>query len=369
MVSATSSHSPAPGEVCSTIVVADADPRVRAAFHRYLDGASRVLEATTGAEAIELVRVERAAGGRIDAAYVDVDTEGLDLVRTILALDPDVMCVAMGADHDAKVRHAVALGSQIRREAEASVERARLEAERRLANKLEGIGQLAAGIAHEINTPTQYILSNAEMLDLVLVDLPGLGDDIHDAVRSIVSGAKSIARIVGAMREFSRSDAPEMRPADLNRAVQATLEVVRHEYRQVAEIELALGDLPQVHCHVGEIQQVLANLIVNAAHAIDRREPRIDGRIRIESAHDRARNRVELAISDNGVGIPAEIRDRVFDPFFTTKPIGRGTGQGLAIAHNVVARHAGALAFDSTPGVGTRFVVSLPVRGPIRGTP
>jgi signal transduction histidine kinase len=276
------------------------------------------------------------------------------------------------------------------------VERTRLEDERRLANKLEGIGQLAAGIAHEINTPTQYILSNAEMLELVLAEwlpaietlataarrwpdeaggararelieqLPVLDSDLNEAVTSILSGAKSIARIVGAMREFSRSDAPEMRPADLNRAIRATLEVVRHEYRHVADVELALGELPQVHCHVGEIQQVLANLIVNAAHAIDRREPKTQGTIRIESLHDKARGRVEIAVSDDGIGIPPENRDRVFDPFFTTKPVGRGTGQGLAIAHNVVARHSGQLTFDSTPGVGTRFLVSMPVRGPVR---
>jgi signal transduction histidine kinase len=188
-------------------------------------------------------------------------------------------------------------------------------------------------------------------------------------VTSILSGAKSIARIVGAMREFSRSDAPEMRPADLNRAIHATLEVVRHEYRQIADVDLALGDLPQVQCHVGEIQQVVANLIVNAAHAIDRREPKTQGIIRIESLHDKARGRIEIAISDNGIGIPPENRDRVFDPFFTTKPVGRGTGQGLAIAHNVVARHSGVLTFESTPGVGTRFLVSLPVRGPTRDRP
>ncbi len=276
------------------------------------------------------------------------------------------------------------------------VERTRLEDERRLANKLEGIGQLAAGIAHEINTPTQYILSNAEMLESVLAEwlpaietlataggslpdeaggararqlideLPALDSDLTAAVTSILSGAKSIARIVGAMREFSRSDAPEMRPADLNRAVRATLEVVRHEYRDVADVQLALGELPQVHCHVGEIQQVLANLIVNAAHAIDRREPKTQGIIQIESLHDKARGRVEIAVSDNGIGIPPENRDRVFDPFFTTKPVGRGTGQGLAIAHNVVARHHGLLTFDSTPGMGTRFLVCLPVRGPVR---
>jgi two-component system, NtrC family, sensor kinase len=259
------------------------------------------------------------------------------------------------------------------------VERGRLEDERRLASKLEGIGQLASGIAHEINTPTQYILSNAEMLEDALLewlpstatltqsagsDLTELGSDLIAAVASILSGAKSIARIVGAMREFSRSDAPEMRPADLNRAVNAALEVVRHEYRQVADIELALGELPPVLCHVGEIQQVLANLIVNAAHAIERRERSTQGCIRIASSYDRTRGRVEISVSDNGIGIPPENCHRVFDPFFTTKPVGRGTGQGLAIAHNVVIRHAGLLTFETAIGVGTRFLISLPVRGP-----
>jgi signal transduction histidine kinase len=439
----------------STILVVDDDEGALADYDRHLSGHARLLAASSGDGAVELVRQEVAAGGQIHAAFVDVQlhgpVSGLETLRRILALDPEVMCVVVGADANQppdmitalftperrddwsyldrpfhgshlvqKARHVVAIWSRRRREAEAAaelarshaatasaldelrgvndrlrvemVERSRLENERRLANKLEGIGQLAAGIAHEINTPAQYILSNAEMLEFTLAEwlpalntllgsegpasgrapelaaeLPALGTDLEEGVRSILIGAKSIARIVGAMREFSRSDAPEMRPADLNRAVNATLEVVRHEYRQVADIELALGDLPQVHCHVGEIQQVLANLIVNAAHAIDRREPKIQGCIRIHSIHDKARGCVEISIADNGIGIPAEIRDRVFDPFFTTKPVGRGTGQGLAIAHNVVARHAGALRFESTTGVGTRFVVSLPVRGPGRG--
>jgi signal transduction histidine kinase len=438
----------------STILVVDRDENTLAAYHHHLSGHARLLAASSGQDAVELVRRELAAGGQVHAAFVDVQLagtfDGLETMRRILALDTEVMCVVVGAEPDQpsdtiralfaperrddwtyldrpfhgnhliqKARHAVATWSRRRREAEANaelarshaatadaldelrgandrlriemVERARLENERRLANKLEGIGQLAAGIAHEINTPTQYILSNAEMLEFtlaewlpaleamaraaepgsartqeMLAELPALGTDLDEAVRSILTGAKSIARIVGAMREFSRSDAPEMRPADLNRAINATLEVVRHEYRQVADIELALGELPQVHCHVGEIQQVLANLIVNAAHAIERREPKTHGCIRINSSHDKARGRIEISIADNGIGIPAEIHNRVFDPFFTTKPVGRGTGQGLAIAHNVVARHAGALTFESSTGVGTRFIVSLPVRGPVR---
>ncbi|HEY0987345.1 MAG TPA: hybrid sensor histidine kinase/response regulator [Kofleriaceae bacterium] len=440
----------------STILVVDHDERALAAYQQHLSSHARLLAASSGEGAEDLARRELAAGGQIHAAFVHVQLPGvvggLETLRRLLALDPEVMCVVVGADPDQspetiralftperrddwsyldgpfhgthlvqKARHAVATWSRRRREAEANaelarshaatadaldelrgandrlriemVERARLENERRLANKLEGIGQLAAGIAHEINTPAQYILSNAEMLEFTLAEwlptlelalrsadpvssapeklaeLPALGADLDEAVRSILIGAKSIARIVGAMREFSRSDAPEMRPADLNRAINATLEVVRHEYRQVADIDLALGDLPQVNCHVGEIQQVLANLIVNAAHAIDRREPKTHGCIKIHSRHDRARGRIEISIADNGIGIPAEIRDRVFDPVFTTKPVGRGTGQGLAIAHNVVARHAGDLTFESTMGVGTRFIVSLPVRGPGRDVP
>ena len=455
--SAASMHSHPLPDRPSTILVVDDDERALADYDKHLSSHARLLVASSGEGAVALVREELAAGGQIHAAFVHAQLHGvvggLETLRRILALDPEVMCVVVGADPDQppdtisalftperrddwsfldrpfhgnhllqRARHAVATWSRRRREAEANaelarshaatadaldelrgandrlrvemVERARLENERRLANKLEGIGQLAAGIAHEINTPAQYILSNAEMLEFTLADwlpalevvmrsvdsvsgraqdmlaeLPALGADLEEAVRSILIGAKSIARIVGAMREFSRSDAPEMRPADLNRAVNATLEVVRHEYRQVADIELTLGDLPQVHCHVGEIQQVLANLIVNAAHAIDRREPKTQGCIRIHSSHDKDRGCVEISISDNGIGIPAEIRDRVFDPFFTTKPVGRGTGQGLAIAHNVVARHAGALSFESTTGVGTRFVVSLPVRGPARNVP
>ena len=449
-------------DAAATIVVLDQDVET---YRGQLAPVARVLGASSSEQAIDLVRVELASGGQVQAVFVDLAMPGgLGTLRELLALDSSMSCVVVTAGDPPfdeigglltgercddwevlhrpfapgavlhRARHAVASWARRRDAGRAAdlehriaaanaelvrshaatagvlaelrgandrlriemVERTRLEDERRLANKLEGIGQLAAGIAHEINTPTQYILSNAEMLESVLAEwlpaietlasagrswpeeaggararqlideLPALDEDLNAAVTSILSGAKSIARIVGAMREFSRSDAPEMRPADLNRAIHATLEVVRHEYRDVADVELALGELPHVHCHVGEIQQVLANLIVNAAHAIDRREPKTQGIIQIESLHDRARGRVEISVSDNGIGIPSENRDRVFDPFFTTKPVGRGTGQGLAIAHNVVARHSGLLTFDSTPGVGTRFLVSLPVRGPVR---
>lgn len=277
-------------------------------------------------------------------------------------------------------------------------ERKLLESQLKQAQKLESIGQLAAGIAHEINTPIQYIGDNTAFLRDVFrgvgdalaryrraalspealrdaerfareADIEFLLEEAPKAITQTLDGVAQVARIVKAMKEFSHPSGEEKSPVDLNRALENVVAVARNEWKYVAEVGLDLAaDLPPVDGLAGELNQVFLNLLVNAAHAV--REGGGGGantgviRIRTRQVGDA----VEVRIADSGCGIPADIRDRVFDPFFTTKPVGQGTGQGLAIAHAVVVqRHGGSLAFESEVGRGTTFIVRLPVRdaGPL----
>ena len=255
-----------------------------------------------------------------------------------------------------------------------------IEADLDRAQKLEAVGRLAAGIAHEITTPIQYIgdsmhfLKSAfeEMLTVAAaagrpqdgnptVDLPFLHEEVPRAIDRIMEGVQRVATIVGAMKEFAHPDAAEKTPADLNRALETTLLIARSEYKYVATPQLYLGEIPKITCNVGELSQVFLNLIVNSAHGLaDAGRDSETGTIIIRSAL--VEGCVELQFEDNGCGIPPEIVDRIYDPFFTTKEIGRGTGQGLAIARTIIVdRHSGSINVASTPGVGTCFTLRLPV--------
>ena len=269
------------------------------------------------------------------------------------------------------------------------------------AQKLESVGQLAAGIAHEINTPTQYIGDNVRFLKDAFEDLKSLlmsyerrlspagrerfprtepegrvaADEIDPAyllgeipkaIDQTLEGVDRVAALVNAMKEFSHPDTKEKAPMDLNRAIAATITVARNEWKYVADMETQFdSSLPPVPCHTGEINQVVLNLIVNAAHAIGdaaRQGGRQRGIITIET--HRCVEWAEIRIKDTGTGIPEEVRTRVFDPFFTTKEVGKGTGQGLAIARSVVVdKHGGSLQFETEEGTGTTFIVRLPYDG------
>lgn len=274
----------------------------------------------------------------------------------------------------------------------------RMELESRSSQKLEAIGQLAAGIAHEINTPTQFANDSVHFLKEALTAQQTMldkcrelkarflaGDDAHalvedfdqteqaldleyireqgpPAVLSAIEGLSCIATIVRAMKEFSHPDAAEKYPADVNAALLATLTIAKNEYKYVAEVETHFGNLPEVHCHLGALNQVFLNLIVNAAHAIAEINGTTGtmGRICIRTQVEERFLRID--ISDTGAGIPEAIRDRVFDPFFTTKEVGKGIGQGLAIARAIVCgRHGGTIVFDSETGKGTTFTVHIPI--------
>jgi PAS domain S-box-containing protein len=268
-------------------------------------------------------------------------------------------------------------------------ERDRLEDNLRQAQKLEAIGQLAAGIAHEINTPTQYVGDNLRFLkesfgelDSLLTKLVEAGgtparallgeadfdylkEEIPRALNQSLEGVDRVAKIVRAMKEFSHP-AREKTATDLNRAIQSTITVASNEWKYVAEVEMDLdSNMPTVHCSPAEFNQVVLNMVVNAAHAIadvvgDGGKGK--GKIRVKTRSDGEWAVVE--ISDTGAGMPAHIQQRIFEPFFTTKEVGKGTGQGLAIAHNVIVdKHSGTIKVVSAPGKGTTFIIRLPIGG------
>jgi signal transduction histidine kinase len=279
-------------------------------------------------------------------------------------------------------------------------ERKMLEKQLAQTQKLRSIGQLTSGIAHEINTPTQYVGDNIRFLkdafedmirvlradaDLIAdarrggvtddrlqrlqdcrndVDLDYLMAEIPEAIRQSLEGVERISKIVCAMKEFAHPGCEEKTSADLNHIIDTTLTVARNEWKYVADMHTDFDrSLPPVPCLPAEIGQVILNMVVNAAHAIqDRVKQGRASKGVIAIATRRHDDWAEIRISDTGGGIPEEIRHRIFDPFFTTKAIGRGTGQGLAICYPVIVeKHGGRVFFDSEVGQGTTFTIRLPL--------
>ena len=271
------------------------------------------------------------------------------------------------------------------------------------AQKLEAIGQLAAGIAHEINTPVQYVATNLEFLQEAFADLgellagygrlleqaregrvdpalaeqvaelqeevdwPYLAGEIPKALEQSSEGVQRVSRIVRAMKEFSHPASREKAPLDLNHLLETTLTVSKNEWKYVAEVETDFDpDLPDVPGIADHLGQVFLNLVINAAQAIESRldaEGR-DGKGTIRIRTRRVQDMAEVRIEDDGPGIPESLRSKIFEPFFTTKEVGKGTGQGLAIARDIVVnKHGGRLLVESEEGAGATFVVRLPLAG------
>jgi PAS domain S-box-containing protein len=275
-----------------------------------------------------------------------------------------------------------------------------LELELHQAQRLESVGRLAAGIAHEINTPVQFISDNCHflrdglpavravleryrealravaegsmsarealertLLEEQTVDIVFLCENMPTAVERSLEGLERVAKIVRSMKEFSHPNLDAPSSADLNAAILSTLTIARDEYKYVADVESRLGDIPAVICYVGEFNQALLNIIVNAAHAVGDAVAGTDrkGLIIVTSGVDG--DEVVVSVADTGPGIPQEIQDKIFDPFFTTKQVGKGSGQGLAIARSVVVeRHGGSLTFETELGKGTVFSIRLPIK-------
>jgi PAS domain S-box-containing protein len=282
-----------------------------------------------------------------------------------------------------------------------SADRKALESQLLQSRKLESVGQLAAGIAHEINTPIQYVGDNTRFVkesfasivnvlhshnellaaakngavtpdliaraDAILAasDLDYLCEQIPAAVQQTLEGVERVSQIVRAMKDFSHPGAREKSPADMHRAIQSTVTVTHNEWKYLADIKLELDpELPPVPCFLGEFNQSILNLIMNAAQAIGDvvgKNPTTKGLITIQTRRDGSM--VEIRVADTGTGIPAEFRAKIFEPFFTTKDVGKGTGQGLSIVYGcIVQRHGGTITFQTEVGWGTVFIIRLPLQ-------
>jgi len=262
------------------------------------------------------------------------------------------------------------------------------------SEKLASIGQLAAGVAHEINNPIGYVHSNLGTLEKYIdgllriiaayeeaekslpgsaescagvarlrgeLDLPFLKEDIPQLMRESQEGITRVRKIVQDLKDFSRLDSsPDWQKADLRRGLESTLNIVQNEVKYRAEVVKEYGDIPEIECLPSQLNQVFMNLLVNAAHAME--GPR--GVITLRTgrgAGPQGEDAVWVEVADTGKGIPADILPRIFDPFFTTKPVGKGTGLGLSLAYGIVQKHHGRIEVESEPGKGTTFRVVLPV--------
>jgi len=296
-------------------------------------------------------------------------------------------------DRNGKIQAAIELVEDI-------TEKLVMERELHQAQKLEAIGQLAAGIAHEINTPIQYVGDNTrflkesfediypvikayeELLSAVknnrvttttiekveqtieTADLPYLAEEVPGAIEQSLEGIQRVSKIIRAMRQFSHPGTNRKAFVDINQALENTITVARNEWKYVADLETDFDiNIPNVNCLPGEINQVFLNLIINAAQAIgDFTSDGKQGKGKIHISTRKKNKRVFIRIEDSGGGIPETIQHKIFDPFFTTKPVGKGTGQGLSIAHNVITeKHAGTISFETYKDQGTTFIIELPV--------
>ena len=259
------------------------------------------------------------------------------------------------------------------------------------SEKMASIGQLAAGVAHEINNPIGYVHSNLGSLQEYLrslfslidayeralrlpdpkamiaeidglrqrLDIDFISQDLPQLMAESREGIERVTRIVRDLKDFSRSDRDDAwKLADLHAGLDSTLNIIWNELKYKAALEKSYGTLPRVQCLPSELNQVFMNLLLNAGHAIGER-----GVITIATGS--TDDEVWVEVGDTGQGIPQELLQRIFDPFFTTKPAGKGTGLGLSISYSIVAKHHGRIDVDSRPGEGSRFRVVLPVRQPV----
>lgn len=393
------------------LLVADDDHAVRSLLRLQLaKGGYEVVLASDGNQAWTALESDD-----IRLAVLDWDMPGIDgveICRRLQGLGRAVYVIILtGADGATGVTTALEAGasdylvkpwagSVLLARVNVGARTVTMQAQLAQAQKLESIGQLAAGIAHEINTPIQYVGDNIRFLsdsmddllrlvgsyrDLVSeiakgvgtedcaskvaaleqeADLPYIEDELPKSIAQSLDGVERVSEIVRSMKDFSHPGTGGKESADLNKAIESTITVARNEWKYVAEMvtdfDLAL---PFVPCKLGEFNQVILNIVINAAHAIAGvvgKNTGEKGTITIATRRDDGW--AEIRISDTGTGIPQEHRSKVFDHFFTTKEVGKGTGQGLAIAHAVIAeKHGGTITVESEMGKGTTFIIRLPI--------
>jgi two-component system, NtrC family, sensor kinase len=394
--------------------------------HRYRQVVEQVADAVLIVHCDGHVIEANAAAGR-SLGYAPDELVGVDIAQImdgITAEQVPELVMKVSLEQNAVLRLNMIKRDQLRYPAEAQLsllttvgdpallisardltERLRMEQDLRQAHRFEAVGQLAAGVAHEINTPMQYIGDNTTFLRTTVERLLGVAESFEKLIASCDAGEVSaeqiqdckkglhsaripflrkqapvaieqslqgiahVSSIIQGLKEFSHPGSNEKVTVDLNHVIKTAATVTRNEWRYHSTLDVELKDgLPVILGHPQELGQMLINLIVNAAHAIEARhgagEGPPQGRILIST--EEINGFVQLRIADNGAGIPEAIRNRVMDPFFTTKEVGKGTGQGLALAHNVVVeKHRGQLFFESEVGRGTTFFVRLPL--PIDG--
>jgi PAS domain S-box-containing protein len=294
-------------------------------------------------------------------------------------------------------QHRVWIFRDLTQQRVAEAERHALEETLRQAQKLEALGTMAGGVAHEINTPIQYIGDNLNYLrdgiDDVMsvlrayqtlvdsvdedsevgkgleavrrleseVDLDFLLDEIPGAISQANEGLARVSKIVQAVKQFAHPGSQERQAFDVNQAIESTIEVAKGQWRYICELETEFSDtVPSLNGHLGEFNQIILNLIVNAAQAIEESGKREGGLIKVRTAFDD--HAISVSISDNGCGIPASIQERIFEPFFTTKDVGKGTGQGLALCYRIMTQgFKGSVDVRSDDGLGAMFSLHFPI--------
>jgi two-component system NtrC family sensor kinase len=429
----------------SAILVIDSDPALREHLDEMFNGAKNaslsdsqddlsyiIHGCKSCAEAQERIETRKANDTPYELIFVDTvldDGEGLILIKNLWKIDPDIHVVLCTADKtlswqqvvnhlgesdqllilqkpfiDLALRqivHAMMRKWQLSRQSqhvmkfmESQIQertKAIEEATQNLlqSEKLAAIGQLAAGIAHEINTPAQYVGDNIRALndffssitrlldhyrhlleeshlDPLLKsaraqeeqeDLAFILEDAPLAIAQALQGMDQVVRIVQAMKGFSHAGQSRASAVNINLALENTLLVASNNYKYIADIETQFSEIPTIECFPGELNQVFLNIILNAAHAIEDSQK---GRGKITIATTPSETGIIIRISDTGTGIPEGIRDRIFDPFFTTKDVGRGTGQGLNIAYRIIhEQHGGTITYQTESGLGTTFIIGL----------
>lgn len=265
------------------------------------------------------------------------------------------------------------------------------------AEKMASLGQLTAGVAHEINNPINFVTSNVaplkrdikmiwEMVDEVErlaladdlsnsekraqikaykqeLDVDYLKTEVDFLLKGMHDGAHRTAEIVKSLRIFSRVDEDTLKFADINEGLESTMVILNSLIREGVEVENSYADLPKIECHAGKLNQVFLNILTNALYAINKKfDNKAGGKLKIETGIYEDKSFIYIKIADNGIGIPKEIREKIFEPFFTTKDVGEGTGLGMSIAYNTIAKHHGKILVESEVGEGTIFTLILPIQ-------
>lgn len=392
------------------IMVVDDDESMRLMMTDALDEQDfNVIEAETGAEAIDLLKTQSA-----DAILLDVNMPGEDgfticdkIRKAEHTANIPVLMVTGCDDHDS-IEKAYAVGATdfitkpmnwdllpyrvayIIKTSKAQDELAEAHNQLLQSEKLASIGQLAAGIAHEINNPVGFISSNIgtleeyvkNLIEIISVyessedkinddqsreaiqskksdlDLEYIKTDIVDLLGESNDGVIRVKKIVQDLKDFARTDKAEFEPADINACIDSTLNVANNEIKYNSTVVKEYGDLPKVECISSQINQVLLNLIVNAGHAIEK-QGTITIRTRVEGEN------VVIEVEDTGKGVKPENINKIFDPFFTTKPVGTGTGLGLSVSYGIISKHNGRIEVDSELGRGTKFSIFLPIKAAV----